>query len=138
MFPPLPPSCRRVCSLGLALSSLVTTMPVTPVYPPATQCGSFTVNWAGSNVTTGLPFSLLILPLDAPPTISKLSNSSFDATTKTRIYTLDKLPLKSGAQFVVAMDDGYGVFVSTPDTFRPPTQPSRPFSQQVRVLEAYP
>ena len=127
MLPPLPPSCSRIFFLGLALlSPLIATMPVTPMYSSTTQCGSFTVNWTGSNVTTGPPFSLLILPLDAPPTILKLPNSSFDAMTETGKYTLDKLPLKSGVQFIVTMDDGYGVFVSTPETYTPLTQPSRP------------
>ena len=120
---------NRLFFNSLALfSSLVTTAAFTPSYSPTTQCGSFTVNWTASNGTTGPPFVLLILPLDAPPTILKLPDSSFDATTKTGKYTLDKLPLKSGAQFVVSMDDGYGVFVLVPrpSTFRPLTQPSRP------------
>ena len=120
-------SCSRILFLGFALlSSLVTTAAFTPLYSPATQCGSFTVSWAGSNVTTGPPFILLVLPLDASPTILKLPDSSFDATTKTGKYTLDKLPLKSGAQFIVTMDDGYGMLVSNPETFRPLTRPSRP------------
>lgn len=84
----------------------------TPFYSSTTQCGPFTVTWGASNVTTGPPFVLLILPLDAPPIIVGLPNSAFDPTTKTGKYTLDKLPLKSAAQFIVTMDDGYGVFFS--------------------------
>ena len=116
----LAPSSNRLFFNCLALfSSLVTTVAFTPSYSATTQCGSFTVNWTASNVTTGPPFVLLILPLDAAPTILKLPDSCYDATTKTGKYTLDKLALKSRAQFVVSMDDGYGVFVLVPrpDTF---------------------
>ncbi len=114
------PSCNRIFFHCLALfSSLVATVAFTPSYSQPTQCGSFTVNWAASNGTTGPPFVLLILPLDGSPTILKLPDSSFDATAKSGKFTLDKLQLKSGAQFVVTMDDGYGVFVFVPrpDTF---------------------
>jgi hypothetical protein len=81
-------------------------------------------------VTTGPPFVLLILPFDARPAILNLPDSSYDATTKTGNYTLVKLPLKSGAQFVVSMDDGYGAPFSRPIRFRALTQPFHPpFSQ---------
>jgi len=107
-------------------SPLAATVGFTPFYSPTTQCGPFTVNWGASNVTTGPPFILLILPFDAPAAILKLPDSSFDATTKTGKYTLDKLPLKSGAQFVVTMDDGYGMCVSPPIRLGALTRPSGP------------
>ena len=102
--------------LGLVFFSTfpTATAAFTPFYSSATQCSPFTVTWGASNVTTGPPFFLLILPLDAPPTIVSLPNSAFDPTTKTGKYALDKLPLKSATQFIVTMDDGYGVFFSPP------------------------
>jgi len=86
----------------------------TPVYSAITQCGPLTVTWGGSNVTTGPPFVLLVLPFDATPAIVKIPDSSFDPTTKIGKYTLDKLPLKGGAQVLLTMDDGYGALFSHP------------------------
>jgi len=70
---------------------------------------------------------LLILPFDASPAIFKLPDSSYDPTTKTGSYTLDKLPLKSGVQFVVAMDDGYGALFLRPHVSQSSHYPSGPF-----------
>lgn len=107
------PSLASVATFAF-FSPLVATVGFSPLYSPAAQCAPFTVTWPGSNVTTGPPFELLILPFDAPPAIFKLPDSSYDATTKTGRYTLDKLPMKSGAQFVVSMDDGYGTPCPSP------------------------
>ena len=95
-----------------------------PIALTTTQCDPFTVNWGASDVNTGPPFILFILPFDVPPAIVKLPDSSFDATMKTGNHTLDKLPLNSGAQFAVTMDDGYGLFVSAPICLRALTRPS--------------
>lgn len=74
-----------------------------------TQCGSFSATY--ENVTSSS--SLLILPFDAPP-IRNLTNPNFDPVAKTWKYTLDKLPLKAGTQFVVTLDNGYGAPLSSP------------------------
>jgi hypothetical protein len=121
MLPSLAP-----LSLSLALFPILAATGFTPLYSPPTQCGPFTVNWGGSNITTGPPFILLVLPLDAPPTIIRIPDSAFDPTTNTGKYTLDKFPLKSAAQFVLTMDDSNGLFVSYLIPFRTLIQPSRP------------
>jgi hypothetical protein len=101
------------------LSCLASSSAFTPLYSTPTQCSPFSVTWGGSNVTTGPPFVLLILPFDASPAVLKLPDSSYDATTKTGNYKLDELPLKTGTQFVLSMDDGYGELLSRPpDTFQ--------------------
>jgi len=70
--------------------------------------------------------------------VVKSPDSSFDATMKAGKYTLDKLPWKSGAQFAVTMDDGYGLFVSPPIRLRALTRPSGPHLPTGRVLEVHP
>jgi hypothetical protein len=101
----------------MLLSLLAPTVAFTPSYSAATQCGPFTVTWGGPDVTTGPPYVLLILPFDTHPTILKLPNSTYDTTTKIGNYTLDKLPLKSGSQFVVSLEDGIGALFSRPIYF---------------------
>lgn len=73
------------------------------------QCGPFSATY--ENITSSS--SLLILPFDAQP-IRNLTNPNFDPVTKTWNYTLDKLPLKVGTQFIVTLDNGYGAPLSSP------------------------
>ena len=73
-------------------------------FSAATQCGPFSITY-GDNPS---PLNLLILPFDAEPIISNLTNSLHDPVSRTWNHTLDKLPLKSGTQFIVTLDYGDG------------------------------
>ena len=96
------------------LCSLFTSRCINPSFSAGTQCGPFNVTWTWSNTMDGPPFVLLILPFDGQPTILNLPNSSFHAATNTGNYTLDKLPLRSGDQFIASMQYGDGVYLSCP------------------------
>jgi hypothetical protein len=118
-------------SVSLALCSIPTaTLALTPRYPAATQCGPFTVSWTWgeSSGTTKPPFHMLILPFDAYPTIIKLPDLSYDVNTKAGNFTLERLQLKSGTQYIVFMGDGHGVLFSGPRRFRGLTRPFWPLS----------
>ena len=96
----------------LALPAATTPSP----YSAAIQCGPFSITYGD----TTSPSSLLILPFDAQPTFSNLTNALYDPVTRSWIYTLDKLPLKSGAQFIAALDYGHGEFFLWHGTTRSP------------------
>ena len=96
----------------LALPVATTSSP----YSAATQCGPFSITYGD----TTSPSHLLILPFDAQPTFSNLTNAIYDPVTRTWTYTLDKLPLKSGAQFIAALDYGHGEFFLWHGTTRSP------------------
>ena len=105
------------CSLGLSLALILFSLPPStfafnPSFSAGTQCSPFGVTWTWSNTTDGPPFVLLILPFDDQPTILELPNSTFDAATNTGSYTLDKLPLRSGAQYITSMQYGDGAHFS--------------------------
>jgi len=108
--------CKRSykLSLSLVLFSLPAATPAfTQSYSAATQCGPFNVTLEGLNLPMVLSPPVYLLPFDDLAIISPLSYSSYNATTDTREYTLDKLPLKSGSQFIVFMD-GNGALFSRP------------------------
>ena len=107
---------RRYYKLSLSLFLLpAATAALTPSYSTARQCSPFNVTLEESNITTGRPpVPVIILPFDARPGILKLLNVSDNTTTNTQEYTLNKLPLKSGSQFIVITGDGDGAFFSRP------------------------
>ena len=98
-----------------SLSSLLpaTTFAFDVSYSAPTQCNSFQTAWDDSHFL----YKLLILPLALDDRPVNLDRSSLlaplhDSQTKTPNYTLNVLPFKSGAQFVLAMDYAF----SPPDT----------------------
>jgi len=108
---------RYALSLGLILFSLpAATVAIDISYSTPTQCGPFNVTWEDSAIL----FDLLILPFDARAIIVNGGSAArYDNITKTYTYTVDKLPLASGSQFVVAMDYGFSEPLSAlADTFR--------------------
>lgn len=126
---------------------LIMALPVT--FPPlfniyhsaATQCGPFSVTWvaAGSSVLSGPPFTLLILPFDAEPIALQLPDSSYDTTRRAGSFTLNRLWLEKGTQFIISMDDTTdlrsGALFSAPKRFQ---DLLALFSQKVELLEMYP
>ncbi|KAG8767536.1 hypothetical protein FRC16_007339, partial [Serendipita sp. 398] len=93
----------------------------------STQCGSFTITWSqDANQSLGPPFNISIVPVNSPtapnaysaglgpdglsvPILVEVPGSAFDATTNKGSHTIEKLPLRAGERFIVAMDDGYGL-----------------------------
>ena len=115
------------------------TVSITPSYSAPTQCGPFTITWVGQ----WPPFELLIMPFDADPVWSEVpapgQGISYSTITNTSSYTLEKLRLKGGTQFLVTLDFGYGTLdhlishfsQSAYTTFWP-----RP-SKQINLTEMY-
>ena len=102
---------RSYCTLFLSLilcSLPVATVAFAPVYGTPTQCGEFGFSWRGP----GVPFVVLILPFDAQPVV--FLPNLYDSKTQTWADKLVKLPLKSGTQFIVVLDYGYGAIHSSP------------------------
>ena len=105
--------------ITLLLFSLPTvTTAFAPSYSAPTQCGPFSTTWNRTGVVDGPPSVLLILPFGAQSTIVEVPQYAYNPTTMTGNYTLDKLPLKSGTQFIVSMLYGDGSLFSRPIRFR--------------------
>ena len=99
--------CSYACSYLLSLSLIIffslpaITLARTVLYSTPTQCGPFNVTWDHSSDI----YSFYILPLNGPPIIvDHLVHDN--SQTQTHIYILNKLPLKTGTQFVVSLGDG--------------------------------
>ena len=125
----------------------VTFPPLFTVYhSEAVQCRPYFVTWvaADSSIVSSPPFTLLILPFDAEPFVLQLPDSSYDTTKKTGYFTLERLWLKKGTQFIISMDDsfgarnGNGALFSPPKRFQDLHKPFWPlFSQKVELLEVH-
>ena len=103
-------------SLILFFSLPATTVALNVSYSAPTQCGPFQIAWDDSVVL----FDLSILPFNDrpvfPPSLTLIA-APRDPITKTYNYTFNELPLKSGTQFVVLMNYGFGaqLLLSPPD-----------------------
>ena len=101
-------------SLIILFSLPATTFAFNVSYSAPTQCGPFQIIWDDSVSSS----SLFILPFnDHPVNVDSLS-VVHDTQTKTYNYTLNKLPLKTGAQFIVAMDYSFGALLLSPPNTR--------------------
>ena len=86
---------------------------------------------------------LLILPFDAQPIPLLLPDSSYDTTRRTGSFTLNKLWLEEGTQFIISMEDRTdlrsGALFSTPKPFLGSHEFLLAlFSQKFDLLEVYP
>ena len=110
------PAYALFLSLIISFSLPATTFAFDVSYSAPTQCSSFQIAWDDSHFL----YNLFILPLDDRPVYLdpfSLLAPVHDTRTKTFNYTLDVLPLKSGTQFVLAIDYGSGALsFSPPDT----------------------
>ena len=82
-------------------------------YSAPTQCSSFQIAWDDSHFL----HKMFILPLaldNRPVNLDRFSLLAplHDTQTRTSNYTLNVLPLKSGTQFVLAMDYASGALSS--------------------------
>jgi len=106
-------------SLGLVLFSLpAATIAFEASYSETTQCSPFSATWTWSDTEPSPPFFLLILPFGAHPTIIELPNSSYNVTTKTGNFRIDKLAMESGTKFIISMLYGTGRSFSRPIQFK--------------------
>ena len=97
-------------SLVLFCSLFTTTTAFEAFNSAPTQCGPLHVAWDDSYIL----FNIMVLPFDARPIIidgGGLITASRDKQAKTFNYTLNNLPLKSGTQFVLAADYGFGALL---------------------------
>jgi len=128
---------------ALSLSLILFSFPAATVafessYSDLTECSSFNATWAWSDIDSGPPFSLLILPFGARPTIIPIPDSSYNVTTSAGYFTTDKLKMKSGTEFIVSMLYGDGAPFSGPIHFKALTLPClHPSSQQKKLAEMY-
>jgi len=106
-------------SVGLILFSLpAATIAFDSSYSEATECGPFNATWTFSDTISAPPFFLLILPFGAHPTIIELPDSSYNVATKTGCFTIDKLTMKRGTEFIISMLYGDGAPFSGPIQFK--------------------
>lgn len=97
-------------SLVLFFSLFTTTTAFDASNSAPTQCGPLHLAWDDSYIL----FNIMVLPFDARPIIIDglgLITALHDKQAKTFNYTLNNLPLKSGTQFVVAADYGFGALL---------------------------
>jgi hypothetical protein len=91
------------------------------------SCEDYAVAWAADfGQTAKPPFTLWLIPtvppssssngttmdrtmLD-PPVRVDVPDNTWDANQRSGKYTLDKLPFRDGEQFILAMDDGNGMY----------------------------
>ena len=97
-------------SLIFFFSLPVITVAISVSHSPPTQCGPFQVIWDDPVLTA----SMYILPLDDRPVNVDNRSIVHNTQTKTYNYTLNRLPLKTGTQFVVVLDYGSGALFSSP------------------------
>ena len=105
--------CSYACSyffISLIIFFSLPTITIAVSISHSTQCGPFRVTWDDSVSSS----SLYILPLNDRPVNVENGSIVHDTQTKTYNYTLNKLPLKTGTEFVVGLDYGSGAPFSSP------------------------
>ena len=112
--------CLYACSYLLFISLIIFfSLPAITVafnvsHSTPTQCGPFQVSW---NDPHYLP--TFILPLnDRPVTPTPNDKTLFDNQTMTYNFTITKLPLKTGTQFVVLVEQICALFSSPVAIYR--------------------
>ena len=110
--------CSYACSYLLFISIIVffslppITVAINISNSAPTQCGPFQVTWDHDTMAP----SFYILPLNDRPVIGD-NSTTFDSQAMTWNYTLNKLPLKIGTQFVVSLRYPGALFSSPPEIY---------------------
>ncbi|KAI0755351.1 hypothetical protein C8Q80DRAFT_1094960 [Daedaleopsis nitida] len=73
-----------------------------------TQCGNFTVSFAGGKAPAALPLTLSVLPLNSTPVFIPLPIDAWNSTTKTGA-AITFLPFTAGTEFIASLDDANGL-----------------------------